>query len=69
MWVSPEVVCTIKSDEITLSPMHTAGKVGDHPGYALRFPRFISYRPDKSAHDATSIVELKHLYAQQKMKP
>jgi len=68
VWVSPELVCTIKSDEITLSPMHTAGKVGDQPGYGLRFPRFISYRPDKSACDATSIVELKHLYAQQKIK-
>lgn len=68
VWVSPEIVCTVKSDEITLSPLHSAGKVGDDPGYALRFPRFISYRPDKSAHDATSIVELKHLFAQQKIK-
>jgi DNA ligase-1 len=68
MWISPELVCTVKSDEITLSPLHSAGKVGDAPGYALRFPRFISYRPDKSAHDATSIVELKHLFAQQKIK-
>ena len=68
VWVSPELVCTIKSDEITLSPLHTAGKIDGHPGYALRFPRFISYRSDKSAQDATSIVELKHLFAQQKIK-
>ncbi|MFA5998936.1 MAG: ATP-dependent DNA ligase [Candidatus Babeliales bacterium] len=68
VWVSPELVCVVKSDEITLSPAHTAGKTEGHPGYALRFPRFVSYRPDKSAQDATSIKELKHLYAQQKIQ-
>ena len=68
VWVSPELVCTVKSDEITLSPLHSAGKVGDAPGFALRFPRFISYRFDKSAHDSTSIIELKHLFAQQNIK-
>ncbi|HSW76628.1 MAG TPA: ATP-dependent DNA ligase [Candidatus Saccharimonadales bacterium] len=67
VWVNPELVCVIKSDEITLSPAHTAGKTQEHPGYALRFPRFVSYRPDKSAQDATSIKELRHLYAQQKI--
>ena len=68
VWVSPELVCVVKSDEITLSPAHTAGKTDGHPGYALRFPRFVSYRSDKSAQDATSIKELKHLYAQQKIQ-
>ncbi|MCX5924012.1 MAG: ATP-dependent DNA ligase [Candidatus Dependentiae bacterium] len=68
VWVSPELVCVVKSDEITLSPAHTAGKTEGHPGYALRFPRFVSYRSDKSAQDATSIQELKHLYAQQKIQ-
>lgn len=67
-WVQPELVCTIKSDEITLSPLHTAGKTDTHLGYALRFPRFVTYRIDKSAQDATTVVELKHLYEQQKVK-
>lgn len=66
-WVAPEIVCCVRSDEITLSPAHMAGKVDGHPGYALRFPRFISYRPDKSARDSTTIAELLHLYAQQKI--
>ena len=68
VWVSPSIICTIKSDEITLSPMHTAGKQDDGPGYALRFPRFVTYRFDKSAQDATTITELKTLFDQQKIK-
>lgn len=68
VWVQPEVVCTIQSDEITLSPLHTAGKTQEHLGFALRFPRFVSYRLDKSAQDATTIIELKHLYQEQKVK-
>lgn len=67
VWVYPEIVCTVKSDEITLSPVHTAGKTENNVGFALRFPRFISYRLDKSAQDATTITELKHLFKQQKV--
>lgn len=68
VWIAPELICTVKSDEITWSPLHTAGKTEHHLGLALRFPRFISYREDKSAQDATTIVELQHLYKQQKLK-
>lgn len=68
VWVNPELVCTVQSDEITLSPLHTAGKTEHKLGYALRFPRFVSYRSDKSEKDATSVVELQHLYSQQKVK-
>jgi DNA ligase-1 len=62
VWVYPEIVCEIKADEITMSPVHTAGKTHDHLGYALRFPRFISYRVDKDATDSTSPHELKEMY-------
>ncbi len=65
VWVSPEIVCSIRADEITLSPAHSAGKSEDEDGLALRFPRFMSYRPDKSAHEATTDVEIKELYALQ----
>jgi DNA ligase 1 len=64
-WVVPEVVCSVKADEITLSPMHTAGKVGEKPGYALRFPRFINYRPDKDPEEATTDKEVVRLYEDQ----
>jgi len=62
VWVYPELVCMILADEITLSPVHTAGKTSDRLGLALRFPRFMGYRPDKSAADSTTIKELSELY-------
>ncbi|OGB85788.1 hypothetical protein A3J41_00975 [candidate division TM6 bacterium RIFCSPHIGHO2_12_FULL_38_8] len=68
VWLSPAIVCTVQSDEITQSPLHTAGKTDEHLGLALRFPRFITYRSDKSGNDATSVVELQHLYREQKIK-
>ena len=49
VWVEPHLVLEVLADEITRSPMHTAGKVGTEPGYALRFPRLVSFREgDKS---------------------
>lgn len=58
-WVLPKVVVELAADEITKSPKHTAG-------LALRFPRLISFRDDKSARDATSLKELEHLYKLQR---
>jgi DNA ligase-1 len=40
VWVEPQYVVTVMADEITRSPLHTAGKKGDEPGYALRFHGF-----------------------------
>ena len=66
VWVEPQLVLEILADEITRSPMHTAGKVGDEPGYALRFPRLISFREaDKQPEDATTVQELIELYQNQ----
>jgi len=66
VWLEPKIVAEILSEEITLSPMHTAGRTEEHLGYGLRFPRFVRYREDKSAQEATSIKELKELYQHQK---
>ncbi len=66
VWVEPKIVCEILSEEITLSPMHTAGKTEEHLGFGLRFPRFVTYREDKNAQEATTLVELKKLYQEQK---
>ncbi|MBI2345173.1 ATP-dependent DNA ligase [Candidatus Dependentiae bacterium] len=66
VWIKPEIVCEILSEEITLSPMHTAGRTEAHLGYGLRFPRFVKYRDDKSAQQATTVKELKELYRNQK---
>ncbi|MCL4382732.1 ATP-dependent DNA ligase [Patescibacteria group bacterium] len=53
-WVTPSVVVEIAADDITKSPTHTAG-------IALRFPRLISFRGDKSPKEATTLSELEKL--------
>ncbi|HSX40701.1 MAG TPA: ATP-dependent DNA ligase [Candidatus Saccharimonadales bacterium] len=74
VWIKPEIVIEILADEITRSPIHTAGaevlKEGvKEPGYALRFPRLVSFRnADKKAEDATTVKELIEMYKQQGKK-
>ena len=58
-WVKPELVVEIAADEITKSPKHTAG-------FALRFPRLVKFRDDKSVSQATSVSEVKKLFKLQK---
>jgi DNA ligase-1 len=66
VWIRPEIVIEVLADEITRSPIHTAGKTKTEPGYALRFPRLVSFRSlDKKAEDATSVTELIEMYGQQ----
>ncbi len=67
-WVTPEVICRVRADEITLSPLHTAGKTTTSLGYALRFPRFMDYRLDKGVDEATTDQEIKRLYQDQFIK-
>ena len=65
-WVEPKIVLEIFADEITRSPVHTAGKTASEPGYALRFPRLVSFRTeDKSPEDATTVKEIKEMYRAQ----
>ncbi|MCK4517536.1 hypothetical protein KAT92_02085, partial [Candidatus Babeliales bacterium] len=63
VWVAPELVCVIRADEISRSPMHSAGATDEEAGFALRFPRIMGYREDKSAKDATTVKEIKRLYS------
>jgi DNA ligase-1 len=65
VWVNPEIVCIVRADEITISPLHTAGKTATHLGYALRFPRFMGYSTQKGPYEATTVDEIKHLYKDQ----
>lgn len=63
VWIAPEIVIEVLADEITRSPNHTAGKEGLEPGYALRFPRLVSFRADdKKPEDATTVKELIEMY-------
>jgi DNA ligase-1 len=69
VWIKPEIVIEVLADEITRSPMHTAGKKDGEPGFALRFPRLVSFRnADKKPEDATSVKELIEMYSQQGKK-
>lgn len=69
VWVEPQLVLEVLADEITRSPTHTAGKVGTEPGYALRFPRLVSFRErDKKPEDATTVQELIEMYNRQGKK-
>jgi len=65
VWVNPQLMCRVRADEITLSPLHTAGKTENTLGYALRFPRFMDYRHDKGVEEATTDYEIKRLYEDQ----
>lgn len=65
VWVSPEIVCAVRADEISLSPVHTAGKTTEKLGFALRFPRIMGYREDKSSRDATTVKEVERLFENQ----
>jgi DNA ligase-1 len=72
IWVEPKEVLEIFADEITRSPVHTAGlrqaqAKGEVAGYALRFPRLVSFRgADKRAEDCTTVKELIDMYNSQK---
>ena len=68
VWVAPEIVCSIRADEITRSPLHQAGARVGVLGYALRFPRLMGYREDKAAIDATTTHEVESLYSIQMQK-
>lgn len=63
VWIQPEIVVEIRADEITRSPIHTAGQEAgksreEAPGYALRFPRLERFRDDKRVEEATTVAEV-----------
>lgn len=57
VWVKGEIVVEIAADEITKSPSHTAD-------YALRFPRLVKFRDDKSVSEITTHTEIEQMYGQ-----
>jgi DNA ligase-1 len=65
-WLEPSIVVEVLADEITPSPRHTAGMSADRPGFALRFPRIVSFRTaDKKAEDATTVREIREMFEMQ----
>jgi len=69
VWVEPRLVVEVLADEITRSPLHTCGKSGGKPGYALRFPRMLDgVRTDRAPEDATTEREVLDMYRAQGRK-
>ncbi len=61
VWFEPAIVIEVLAAEITQSPMHTCAD-----GLALRFPRFIRFRDDKKAEQATTSQEIKQMSEKKK---
>ncbi len=61
VWVVPKIVVEIAGDDLTKSPSHGAG-------VAVRFPRLVRMRADKSSQQATTVAEVHKMYANQTVK-
>ncbi len=69
VWVEPRFVIAVTADELTRSPLHTAGRDKSGVGFALRFPRFVGeIRSDKNPEDATSVREIESIFEMQEKK-
>ncbi|HIQ49600.1 MAG TPA: ATP-dependent DNA ligase [Nanoarchaeota archaeon] len=59
VWVKPKIVVEVSYEEIQRSPNYASG-------FALRFPRFVRLREDKSPEEADTLERIKKLYESQK---
>ncbi len=59
VWVNPKIVVELAGDDLTKSPSHGAG-------YAVRFPRLVRIRTDKSPFQVTTVAEVKKMFTNQK---
>lgn len=57
-WVTPKLVLEVAGDDLTKSPAHGAG-------FAVRFPRLVRIREDKSPREATTLKEVQRFFDQQ----
>lgn len=61
VWTEPELVVELAGDDLTKSPTHGAG-------FAVRFPRLVRIRDDKSPDTATTVSEVEKMYSLQGSK-
>lgn len=66
-WVEPRYVVEIAFDDITESKMHTCA-IRDGKGLALRFPRIVKLREDKTAKEATTSEEVREMFDLQRAR-
>ncbi len=59
VFVKPSLVVEVRYEEIQKSPTYDSG-------YALRFPRLVRLRYDKSIHDVSTINEVEKIYHEQR---
>ncbi|MHA1907332.1 MAG: ATP-dependent DNA ligase [Candidatus Thorarchaeota archaeon] len=70
VWFEPSEVIEVLGDEITISPIHHAGRGQvEGGGLAIRFPRFTGrWRDDKDPTQATSVADLVELFENQTIR-
>ena len=61
IWCQPAIVVEVEADNVTRSPIHTAG-------LALRFPRLVRFRDDKNVGEITTVEEIKKLGEMEKVR-
>ena len=59
VWVTPKIVVEIAGDDLTKSSTHGAG-------VAVRFPRLVRIRTDKSPSQVTTVDEVRSMFRHQK---
>lgn len=65
-WFTSKFVLEVLASEITESPVHTCNwNEKEKKGLALRFPRFVRWRPEKSPEQSTSVEEIVAMFQKQ----
>jgi DNA ligase-1 len=69
VWFEPALVMEVTGSQITVSPVHAVAKERvKKGGLAMRFPRFLRWRTDKSSEQATTVAEIYDLYRRVKRR-
>lgn len=61
VWFEPSVVVEVLATEVTRGNLHTCSQINGK-GLALRFPRFIQIRENKSSEQATTSREVEEIF-------